>query len=220
MSNGGFGGLHGKLLEALAQRESGSHAERQRIALFPLHTVLFPGGPLPLRIFETRYTDMVRRCTREQQPFGVVLIQEGEEAGPVATTATVGCSARIADFYTLQDGLLGIACVGERKFRVQRVWRDADGLNLGRSFVAEPRAGHDAARGIRAIRRRPCGARSTSSRSTTSTSRRIRRRRLGRCAPHRAPADRAQRQAGVLELDDPIARLDALLSLVPRRREN
>ena len=74
------------------------------IPLFPLHTVLFPGGPLPLRIFETRYTDMVRRCTREQRPFGVVLIQEGDEAGPVATTATIGCSARIADFYTLRDG--------------------------------------------------------------------------------------------------------------------
>jgi hypothetical protein len=100
------------------------------IPLFPLHAVLFPGGPLPLRIFETRYTDMVRRCTREQQPFGVVLIQDGEEAGEVATTATVGCSARIADFYTLKDGLLGIACVGERKFQVKHVWREADGLNM------------------------------------------------------------------------------------------
>src|SRR5688500_197683 len=117
-----------------------SHAENRRLALFPLHTVLFPGGPLPLRIFETRYTDMVRKCTREQQPFGVVLIQEGEEAGPVATTATVGCSARIADFYTLQDGLLGISCVGERKFSVVRVWREPDGLNMAEVswLAAEP----------------------------------------------------------------------------------
>jgi uncharacterized protein len=105
-------------------------AEDNVIPLFPLHAVLFPGGPLPLRIFETRYTDMVRRCARDQQPFGVVLIQEGEEAGEVATTATVGCTARIADFYTLQDGLLGISCVGERKFSVARVWREADGLNM------------------------------------------------------------------------------------------
>jgi Lon protease-like protein len=83
---------------------------------------------------------MVRRCMREQQPFGVVLIQEGEEAGPVATTATIGCSARIADFHALQDGLLGIACVGERKFHVQRVWRAADGLNMGEVswLAAEP----------------------------------------------------------------------------------
>ena len=106
-------------------------AENSVIPLFPLHTVLFPGGPLPLRIFETRYTDMVRRCMREQLPFGVILIQEGEEAGEVATTAAVGCSARIADFGTLDDGLLGISCVGERRFRVQRVWRASDGLNMG-----------------------------------------------------------------------------------------
>ena len=149
-----------------------SDAENSVIPLFPLHTVLFPGGPLPLRIFETRYTDMVRRCMREQQPFGVVLIQEGEEAGPVATTATVGCSARIADFYTLQDGLLGISCVGERKFRVQRVWRAADGLNMGEVSWLAPEPQISAAGGVRAIRRRPCGARSTSSPSTTSTWRR------------------------------------------------
>ena len=105
-------------------------AEIGVIPLFPLHAVLFPGGPLQLRIFETRYTDMVRRCLRESQPFGVVLIQEGDEAGEVATTATVGSTARIADFHTLHDGLLGIACVGERKFRVQRVWRAGDGLNM------------------------------------------------------------------------------------------
>jgi Lon protease-like protein len=60
-------------------------AESSVIPLFPLHTVLFPGGPLPLRIFETRYTDMVRRCMRAGEPFGVVLIQEGREAGEVAT---------------------------------------------------------------------------------------------------------------------------------------
>ena len=106
-------------------------ADSNVIPLFPLHTVLFPGGPLPLRIFETRYTDMVRRCMRTQEPFGVVLIQEGDEAGVVATTATVGCTARIVDFHTLHDGLLGISCVGERKFRVLRVWRADDGLNMG-----------------------------------------------------------------------------------------
>ncbi len=106
-------------------------AEPDVLPLFPLHTVLFPGGPLPLRIFETRYTDMVSRCMRDQRTFGVLLIQEGEEAGEVASTASVGCTARIADFNALPDGFLGISCVGERKFRVQRVWRAADGLNLG-----------------------------------------------------------------------------------------
>jgi len=101
------------------------------IALFPLHTVLFPGGRLPLKVFEQRYIDMTKACLKQGQPFGVVMIQEGDEAGVVATTATVGCTARIVDFHTLHDGLLGISCVGERKFRVLRVWRADDGLNMG-----------------------------------------------------------------------------------------
>ena len=171
-------------------------AEHSVIALFPLHTVLFPGGPLPLRIFETRYTDMVRRCTREQQPFGVVLIQEGDEAGPVATTATVGCSARIADFYTLQDGLLGISCVGERKFRVERVWREPDGLNVGEVTWLAPEPAVAAARGIRATRRHRAARAGRSGGALPARREEIRRCRLGRRAAHRAVADRAQRQAG------------------------
>src|ERR1700685_3571815 len=74
------------------------------IALFPLHTVLFPGGPLPLRIFEARYIDMVRRSLRAQTAFGVVLIEGGEGAGAVTATAAVGTTARLADFYSLPDG--------------------------------------------------------------------------------------------------------------------
>ncbi len=99
--------------------------------LFPLNTVLFPGGPLPLRIFETRYVDMVRRCTREDCPFGVLLIRAGAEAGVVGDTAEIGTMARIVDFYSLADGLLGITCIGEQKFRVRKRWQRSDGLNLG-----------------------------------------------------------------------------------------
>lgn len=101
------------------------------IPLFPLNTVLFPGGPLPLRIFEPRYVDMVRRCMKDNLAFGVVLIRAGAEAGAVASFADVGTSARIVDFSQLPDGLLGISCLGERKFRVVRRWRQADGLNVG-----------------------------------------------------------------------------------------
>jgi hypothetical protein len=104
--------------------------ETARIPLFPLNTVLFPGGPLPLRIFETRYTDMVRRCMREQSAFGVVLVRVGGEVGDVASTAEQGTTARIVDFYQLPDGLLGITCLGERKFRVLTRWREIDGLNM------------------------------------------------------------------------------------------
>jgi Lon protease-like protein len=100
------------------------------LALFPLNTVLFPDGPLALRIFEPRYLDLVRRCLKEQQPFGVVLILAGAEAGAVATIAEVGTTARLTDFDTLPDGLLGVSCRGERRFRVLRRWQQGDGLNL------------------------------------------------------------------------------------------
>ncbi|HEU4626063.1 MAG TPA: LON peptidase substrate-binding domain-containing protein [Steroidobacteraceae bacterium] len=102
------------------------------IPLFPLNTVLFPGGPLPLRIFEPRYVDMVRYCMREHAPFGVVLIRAGFEAGgAVTSTAEVGTSARIVDFFQMPDGLLGIRCVGERKFKVLERRVRSDGLNMG-----------------------------------------------------------------------------------------
>jgi Lon protease-like protein len=101
-----------------------------QLALFPLGTVLFPGGPLRLRIFEPRYLDMVRRCLKESQAFGVVLILAGEEAGAAASVAATGTSARVVDFDTLADGLLGIDCLGEQRFRVLRRWQRQDGLNL------------------------------------------------------------------------------------------
>jgi Lon protease-like protein len=100
------------------------------LPLFPLHTVLFPGGPLSLRIFETRYLDMVRRCLKAQGSFGVVLILAGAEAGAVDAVAATGTSARLVDFDTLPDGLLGVMCVGERRFRLLRRWQQPDGLNL------------------------------------------------------------------------------------------
>jgi len=99
------------------------------IPLFPLNIVLFPAGPLPLRIFETRYVDMVKRCMRDGQVFGVALIREGNEVGP-AQTYDVGTSAKITDFDALPDGLLGLSCVGERRFRILGRSKQADGLNL------------------------------------------------------------------------------------------
>lgn len=108
------------------------------LPLFPLNTVLFPRGPLPLRIFETRYVDMVRRCMREGSCFGVVLLQGGGETGPVSGVASTGTSARIVDFNLLKDGLLGITCRGERRFRVLRLWRQDDGLNMGEIEWLDP----------------------------------------------------------------------------------
>jgi Lon protease-like protein len=69
--------------------------------------VLFPGGPLPLRIFEARYVDMIGRCIKDDSPFGVVLIREGGEVGP-AKTYEIGTLARIVDWYQGSDGLLNV----------------------------------------------------------------------------------------------------------------
>jgi uncharacterized protein len=190
-------------------------ADNRVIALFPLHTVLFPGGPLPLRIFETRYTDMVSRCMREQQPFGVVLIQEGEEAGPVATTAIIGCSARIADFHTLQDGLLGISCVGECKFRVENLQRQTDGLNVGEVewLAAEPaiplpgeyaRLGATVRRALEELSEHYQYVEKNFDDASW----------VGSRLSELLPIALDDKQV-LLELDDPIARLDALLDLIP-----
>jgi uncharacterized protein len=110
------------------------------IPLFPLNTVLFPGGPLPLRIFETRYVDMVRYCMREQSPFGVVLIRAGSEVGRDAAgdTSPIGTTARIMDFNPLPDGLLGITCQGERKFKVSKHWQQEDGLHAADVELLDP----------------------------------------------------------------------------------
>ena len=101
------------------------------IPLFPLSTVLFPGGPLQLRIFEPRYLAMVRECARSDSAFGVCLILSGREAGMPAEPAAVGTLARISDFYTLPDGLLGIGAVGGARFRALRTRVREDGLLLG-----------------------------------------------------------------------------------------
>lgn len=108
-----------------------SEAVRE-LPLFPLNAVLFPGGPLPLRIFEPRYLDMVSRCLREQSGFAVVLITEGEEAATAASFAATGTEAGIVDFDRLEGGLLGISCIGRERVRVLEAWREADGLNRGR----------------------------------------------------------------------------------------
>ena len=107
-----------------------------RVPLFPLNTVLFPGGPLPLRIFEARYLDMISHCMRHESPFGVLLIRDGDEAG-VSTTHNVGTLARITDWYQGSDGLLGITAIGEQRFRLIASQRQDDGLNIGEIEVLD-----------------------------------------------------------------------------------
>jgi Lon protease-like protein len=114
--------------------------KRRETALFPLNTVLFPGGELGLRIFESRYLDMVRECARAGESFGVCFIMPGHEAGTPALPAAVGTLARIVDFEILPDGLLGISVRGKGRFRVLKSCVRDNGLVVGdiRRWPDEP----------------------------------------------------------------------------------
>ena len=98
------------------------------LPLFPLHTVLVPGAQLQLRIFEPRFLDLVGSCSRDGSGFGVCLILDGSEAGQPAAPVAVGTEARIVDFTTLPDGLLGITVQGGRRFHVERTRVRDNGL--------------------------------------------------------------------------------------------
>lgn len=101
------------------------------LPLFPLNTVLFPGCMLDLQIFEARYLDMISRCMKQGQGFGVVCIIDGAEVGEAAGQfSAIGCEAQIRDFQQLPNGLLGIRVEGGRRFRVHRAQVLPDQLTL------------------------------------------------------------------------------------------
>lgn len=89
------------------------------LPLFPLNTVLFPGMPLTLHIFEERYKRMIRTCLKTREPFGVVLTKNGDEAfGPLAEPHVIGCTARILETQPLKDGRMNIVALGQKRFRI------------------------------------------------------------------------------------------------------
>ncbi len=98
------------------------------LPLFPLNTVLLPGGRLSLRVFEPRYLDLVRDCARTNSGFGICSILEGQETGVPALPAAFGCEARIVDFASTEGGLLGITVQGERRFHVMHTRVRDNGL--------------------------------------------------------------------------------------------
>lgn len=106
-------------------------ANTESLPLFPLHTVLVPGAPLGLRIFEPRYLDMVRDCGHKSSGFGICLILDGHEAGMPATPAAFGTEARIEDFGSSDDGLLVLQVRGARRFHVRQTRVRDNGLIIG-----------------------------------------------------------------------------------------
>ncbi|MBF8637243.1 LON peptidase substrate-binding domain-containing protein [Pseudomonas fulva] len=103
------------------------------LPLFPLDTVLFPGCFLDLQIFEARYLDMIGRCMKQGEGFGVVCIVEGEQVGKAPpVVASIGCEAVIRDFVQQENGLLGIRVEGVRRFDLQTTEVLKDQLLVGR----------------------------------------------------------------------------------------
>lgn len=92
--------------------------EKIKIPLFPLDAVLFPGGALPLRIFEPRYLDMVSDCMKSESGIGVILIEDGHEAGAAAKVHEFGTISYISYWHKRNDGMLGITLTGKQRFRV------------------------------------------------------------------------------------------------------
>ncbi|WP_298396228.1 LON peptidase substrate-binding domain-containing protein [uncultured Azonexus sp.] len=117
----------------------GAAIETLRIPLFPLNTVLFPGGVQPLKIFEQRYLDMAAACLKENTPFGICLIDAGAEVGEAAVPHTVGTLARIANWEMEQLGILMIDALGGRRFRILDHEVGADKLLIASvELIAEP----------------------------------------------------------------------------------
>jgi uncharacterized protein len=107
---------------------SSDAATLEEIPIFPLNTVLYPNGTLPLRVFEARYMDMARNCLKTKAPFGVCLIVEGKEVGEPATPANIGCAAHIAECDMQQLGVLNLITRGGQRFRIVERSVGAQGL--------------------------------------------------------------------------------------------
>ncbi|MDD2669759.1 MULTISPECIES: LON peptidase substrate-binding domain-containing protein [Zoogloea] len=107
------------------------------LPLFPLGTVLFPDGVLPLKLFEARYLDMAARCMRTNTPFGVCLIQEGGEVGNPAVPYEVGAVARIVGWDMSEPGLLFITTRGGERFRVLERHIQSDRLQSARVVLLD-----------------------------------------------------------------------------------
>lgn len=114
-------------------------ASLTELPIFPLGTVLFPQGLLPLRIFEQRYLDMTKVCIRDDSPFGVCLIREGKEVGDPAVPYETGCSARIVRWDMPHTGVFHLTVKGDSIFRINESWTEKDGLRRAKvEFLETP----------------------------------------------------------------------------------
>lgn len=189
---------------------SGSTHSVSTIPLFPLHSIVFPGGVLPLRIFEPRYLDMISRCLRDDSGFGICMIRSGQDTGETPEINGIGVVVRVVDWERLDNGMLGISAQGQRKFHVLSTQVEKDKLMIGQVQWLEPE---------------PCVPVPDTSAALSELLRRIVKQlpkaytqlqvdfddaaSVGGRLCELLPFDPAFKQR-MLELDDPIARLDTL----------
>lgn len=114
-----------------------SNSEPFDIPVFPLHTVLFPDSILPLRIFEPRYLEMISDCLRNDHGFAVCLIRSGKEAGPAADFYPVGSMAQIIDWQRGSNGMLNITVQAERRVQILSHQVKANQLVTGKAIYLE-----------------------------------------------------------------------------------
>ncbi len=105
--------------------------ERDTLPLFPLNTLVFPGGRLPLRVFEQRYLDMVKQAIADNTPFGICAIREGAEVGAPAVPYTIGTRVLITDWDMPQTGILHIDTQAQERFVIRSIHAEPNGLLIG-----------------------------------------------------------------------------------------
>lgn len=108
-----------------------------KTALFPLNTIIFPGGILPLQIFEQRYLSLIKDCMKNETGFVIVLISEGKEVGAAPQIYSVGCYVEIIDWESLPNGLLGISIQAKERVRLSNISVRDDGLLLAETSPLE-----------------------------------------------------------------------------------
>ena len=101
------------------------------LPIFPLNTVVFPGGKLPLKIFEQRYLDMIKQAIADESPFGLCGIKEGSETGDPAVPYDIGTIMRVTDWDMPQTGILHIETCALERFVIRSLHTEPNGLLIG-----------------------------------------------------------------------------------------
>ncbi|WP_417521636.1 LON peptidase substrate-binding domain-containing protein [Marinobacter sp.] len=190
-----------------------------KVPVFPLNSVVLPGGRVPLQLFEPRYLDMLTRCMKEDQGFVITLLQNGSEAGRVASFHETGTYVRIIDFQQLDNGLLGITVEGDAKVCITQSWQQDDGLNMGEveflpveQWAEIPAVFHELPSVVRALFRHPVIDELGMTVDYEDA------RDIGWRLTELLPLDKLEKQQ-LLEMQDPVARLSRLQELLEALEE-